>query len=400
MATTPTTNLSLLKHDDSDLDWGTTERANLDLIDSLFTQSGTSNPTGSVTPSFVNQLYVDTTNAKAYIAKGTTSADWVLLNTGVSPHHNIAVNGSFAVWQRGTSGSAGVGTFTYLADRFFVNPSGAGVTVQRSTAVRTGSKGKYSLQVDGASSVTTVGIGQRMEAFTTRQLLSDGVTISAYIYNNTATSSFSPTIELHTANAENDFSSRTLVATLTPGIACPQTAWTRVYASVNAAAVQGYSGIENGLQVAIVIPSGALVAGDTVRVGEFQIQEGTTLTTFLPRTLQEELDHCQRYYFKTYPQDVAPGTATFNGCHAFISLAASNVYESVTFPKPMVKNPSVTFYSPNSGAAGYLYGSNDGNMAAIVHTSTTANPTAVLVSSGLMAYNNYTAVHVVANAEL
>ena len=356
MATTQTTNLALDKPGVGDLSWGTILNGTIDRVDALFSLNGTSNPTGSVTPSYINQYYVDTSANKAYVSRGLTSADWFLLNAVVSPHHNICINGAFEIWQRGSStAAASLGVYNYLADRIFVNPAGAGITQERALITSlSGAKTKYCLQLDGVSaSTTTVAVGQRIESANVRQLRGDGVTISCWVYNGSGTS-FTPTFEVHTPSAENNFGSLTLVATLSPGISCGNAAWTRVYASVNAAGVNAWADIDHGLQVSLVIPTAHMLAGHSNKIAEFQIQEGTTLTTFLPRLFSEILQLCQRYYWKTYDQNVVPGTSTDVGALRWYAAATGGGwFYQIVYPVEMVKVPTVTFYSPITGAAGY-----------------------------------------------
>jgi len=44
------------------------------------TRTGTANPTSSVVPSYVGEIYIDTTAHKVYIAEALTSSSWLVLN--------------------------------------------------------------------------------------------------------------------------------------------------------------------------------------------------------------------------------------------------------------------------------------------------------------------------------
>lgn len=55
--------------------------------------SGTTDPTGVITPSYVGQLYVNTSNNKVFAAKGTSNTDWLLLNArGITDFSGLESN--------------------------------------------------------------------------------------------------------------------------------------------------------------------------------------------------------------------------------------------------------------------------------------------------------------------
>ena len=70
------------------------------------------------------------------------------------------------------------------------------------------------------------------------------------------------------------------------------------------------------------------------------------------------LEACLRYYQKTYSYGDKPGTATQNGAQGGTQIANANPYFPFRFYKPMAKTPTVTLYSPNSGASGVIYNYN------------------------------------------
>lgn len=74
------------------------------------------------------------------------------------------------------------------------------------------------------------------------------------------------------------------------------------------------------------------------------------------RTDQEELVLCLPYYSKSYNSNVIPGTITQMGKH--LSIAHDSYYlmhQNIRFLAPMIKTPSIKFYSPNTGALGAIY---------------------------------------------
>lgn len=212
----------------------------------------------------------------------------------LSSFKNGFINGNFQVWQRGTSAkSCTAAAKTWRADRWFARPTGAAITYAQSTSVPTDAISKYSALLTGASSVTTVDFGQRIEsadAFTSWQRER---TFSAYVYNNTGTT-FTPLLRIQTPAAADNYGTNTnrLNATLQ---ACPSGTWTQVSYTFDGATL---TNIGNGAEVVLQIPSGALdTSGKSVRITQLQCEPGSVVTAQEPRGITHELGLCQRYAF-------------------------------------------------------------------------------------------------------
>lgn len=74
-------------------------------------------------------------------------------------------------------------------------------------------------------------------------------------------------------------------------------------------------------------------------------------TPFERRPIAVETTLAERYYCKSYDLTVDPGTVTSTGVMRAISSGA-NWSISVTFPERLRAAPTVTAYSPTSGASG------------------------------------------------
>ena len=206
---------------------------------------------------------------------------------------NAIINGGFEVWQRGTgSTSCTAGNRTFLADRFYINPTGAAVNQLRSTTVPSNNRSKFSLEIQGAASVTTVLVGQRIESALIAKV-KQSVTFSAQIYNGSG-AAFTPKLKLGTPTAEDNFT--TVNNRLDQSLSsCSDSAWTEVEYTVD---ISGYTDIDNGLQVEIEIPSGSLVASDTVRIAQVQLREGSGGDEYMSSGPGIEQAHCKRYYHR------------------------------------------------------------------------------------------------------
>jgi hypothetical protein len=102
-------------------------------------------------------------------------------------------------------------------------------------------------------------------------------------------------------------------------------------------------------------------AGATFYITGVQLEKGSTATSFDYRPYGTELALCQRYYWKTYNTDVAPGSAVNEGRIDQASTGGANrPVVPVRFAVPMRANPTITTYSPSTGASGKCRNDNSG----------------------------------------
>lgn len=292
------------------------------------------------------------TNLRAMLAEtiGATGGGQADPTSGSVFRRNALYNGAMQVWQRGTgSTSSSAGSRTFLADRWYVNPSGAAVNQLRSTTIPTGSRAQYSLELQGATSVTTVLIGQRLLA-SDMPIIKRTITCQAYVQNLSG-AAFNPSLLLGTPNASDDFT--TVVNRLTQSIqSCPDSAWTQVSHTVD---ISAYTNIDNGLQVEIQIPSGSLVSGDTVRITEVQIAACSVVTPLDVSTFHQELSRCLPFYEKSFPHATAPAQSAGASGSVYLSqvVAASTAMSGagVRFKAEKRASPTVTIYNPSAANA-------------------------------------------------
>lgn len=136
-------------------------------------------------------------------------------------------------------------------------------------------------------------------------------------------------------------------------------------------------------------------SGATLQITGVQLEEGTVATPFEHRPIGVELGLCQRYYYKSYNIDVAPGTATSTGAHWNVTVAGTG-WVTFQFPVSMRATPTCTAYHVN-GTAGQLYNQYNGAYTA---TSVQAvGQSGVTISGGTPANQGNTG-HITAVAEL
>jgi len=307
--------------------------------------------------------------SKQYVDNNISPAVYSWMNGG---HINKIRNGSFDVWQRGTSWNPQSGAYT--ADGWIVgaNPTGGTIPVTRllyGSGAPVG--GQSAMQVSGVAGNTAMTITQRMEACIASQLGQNGkvaVTFSCWVSSGIA---IAPQLRVDQATVLDTFSTTTTVAgpfALQPVPGGNQ--WTRLgytFTIPNASA-------QYGLQVVLMLGA---YASSACTIGAVDLRDTPGLPVGLCnnppppelRDIATELNLCQRYYETSYGNGVAPGTAVGNGqdlLYVGVSTGSvSTMGKGILFKVGKRVAPTMTAYSPNSGTAGAAFDANSNvNVAA------------------------------------
>jgi len=225
---------------------------------------------------------------------------------------NVIRNGTFDVWQRGTSLT--ISGSQYVADGWIVNPSGASSTVQQASNNRTGAYTLYGMQIAGNTSMTDIQAVQRIEGIVAAKLAGKTVTFQAQIFNNTG-GSITPTLTTKYAGSLDNWSAPSTDLAATNLQACANGAWTQVSytLSVSSNATAGYEFI-------IDFGNNFSTTGKTVILSEVDVRVTPGVSTGLNssppipeiRNIATELHFCRRY-FQSFggTNNYVLGTATF-----------------------------------------------------------------------------------------
>ena len=89
-----------------------------------------------------------------------------------------------------------------------------------------------------------------------------------------------------------------------------------------------------------------------------QLEVGPLATPFEHRSYGEELALCQRYFQKSYNNNVVAGTITLIGRES-LTASGSVLSTTVRFAPSMRASPTITVYSPNTGNTGIDTGTAD-----------------------------------------
>jgi hypothetical protein len=287
----------------------------------------------SVTNSSVSSSNISGTIPTAKIADGgITPAK--LANSGLElgAFRNKIINGSFDIWQGGASLTPTVGVATYTADQWISFAAGAAVTVSQSAGGGF-TTGTNCLLLTGAASNTYVDLTQRFEAAEVQKWRNGNVTVTARVYNgkgSTITANSLPfTVVCPSATDNWTGGADRLVTTFTHA-AIPNASWGQVSVTFNPSA---YGDIDKGMQVTVRVPT--LLAGQTFKWSEFQLESGGVATPFEQRSIPVETFLCQRYFYQFDSVNAYVGTGSYR---------ANTTTPEVSFlhPVPMRVIPTIT----------------------------------------------------------
>ena len=335
-------------------------------------------------------LKVDSANARVGVnnqspayaldVTGTVQGTQFLQGTDyLSPYQgfrNKIINGDMRVDQR-ASASTAVTTSNYVTDRWYVEDGCDAVfSSQQSTDVPTGQGFAKSLKVTATTADASIGstqfaaITQHIEGHNFANLAWGSAnakqvvvsfwvkatvtgTYSLTLYNNGASRSI-PTA--YTISASNTWEKKTVViAGDTSGTWLTDTGRgvsVNFYTALGSSYL-GTSGVWNGSSIyGVTGQANAWASVNNVfAVTGVQLEEGGVATPFEQRPIGTELALCQRYYQKSYNQDVAVPT-NFQQPGIVVggktSVANNEFIAQTRFPVSMRTSPTIVIYSYSS----------------------------------------------------
>ena len=240
---------------------------------------------------------------------------------------NRIINGAMQIAQRATSATITAGSTIAAGystvDRFYVYCTGANVTAAQ--VAGTGAT-RNRLQITGAASVTAIGIGQRIEQLNSYDMAGSTATLSVDISNSLLTTvTWTASYATTTADTFGTLASPTVTQIATGTFTVSSTlANYSAQISIPAAATTG---------IQIVFTVGAQTSGTWV-IGNIQLEESPTATSFDVRPYGTELALCQRYYYRV----TSAGTSRVFGSGFVNSTTIADCI--LPFPVTMRDEPS------------------------------------------------------------
>jgi hypothetical protein len=224
-------------------------------------------------------------NGEILVADSSTSTG---LRYQSAYNGNQAINGSFDIWQRGTSFTSGG---IYSADRWFLPNVTGTTTVSRDTDVPTGLAGQFSIKQLTGAAASFAQWATPLENATVIPLQGKTIVVSWYMKANATWSNNFGLVAAYSNSTDARASQTTSVTVTAVTTPLPTTSWARYYATlVVPTDAQGLYLRFN--------PSVAQASGAELKFAGMQAEIGSVPTSFKRAggTIQQELAACQRYY--------------------------------------------------------------------------------------------------------
>jgi hypothetical protein len=240
-------------------------------------------------------------------------------------------NGTFDVWQRGTSSLSASTSGAYTADGWIVKQTGAAFTCARASGPTSTVGVLYSLQCVGGTSNTDTIVYERIESYIAAPLATSQTVTVQFYYQQTSGSAVTPKISTCYASAQDNFGTCTSDLSATSLTSCASGSW-----CLEAYTFTPSSSASNGYQVtfdcntALTSSQYCYIAAADIRVTPGATNNAIPSVVAPPelRPIWSELSLSQRYFFSTYGNNVTPGTATRLGmaCSGYPAVVYSGTF--------------------------------------------------------------------------
>ena len=333
---------------------------------------------------------------------------------------NRIINGAMVIDQRNAGASVTPIDGQYTLDRWIWQQVTAGkCTIAQSSTSATGFT--KSLLITSTSAYTpltgdVMTIGQRIEGFNVADLgwgtaSAQTITVSFWV-RSSLTGSFGGTLRngasnrsypfLFTISSANTFEYKTVtVAGDTSGTWATESS-AGLQLSFAAGCGATYLGTAGAWATApYYSATGATnlvgTSGATLYITGVQLEKGSTATSFDYRPYGTELALCQRYFYKTFAQEVAPANGLALPTDSNVAMYGVNNGQGMyfTYPVTMRATPTITYYrglskGATDGQWAYYTGSAWTSATATTTTSVSSvGFTPVLTTGTLVAFSSY-----------
>jgi hypothetical protein len=237
-------------------------------------------------------VYVEGKGWNIHSSSGLSKQSLLYDNSNITTNPNYLINSAFQVAQRTTSATITAGTATPTAslgypvvDNWFCYSVGGNPTL---TQVAGSNTTANRLQLTGAASITSVGIGQRLEAINTTSLANKTVTLSFECSNSLLTSltvvANRPTTTTNTFGTIG-FPSKTLINSTNVAINSTLTRYSVTFTCPQE--------VDRGLEILFLL--GAQTSGTFV-LSNVKLEEGSIATPYVTFPFDQEIVKCKRYF--------------------------------------------------------------------------------------------------------
>lgn len=283
------------------------------------------------------------------------------------PFANIAGrNGGFEVWQAGTSISVAASSVQYTADGWYLLAgANQASTISRQTGNTNGSRYSCRVQRNSGQTGTVVYVfGFPLDVDELKKMAGRSAILS---FNVSTGSNWSP-------------ASGALTYLIYTGTGSPVKQYTGSYTATSTPLIGTVALGQGAAAATIFLPIAAIAANigqaeiqfNWTPVGTagpndwFQIDDlslsviPTGISAIKPAFERSDflwdLQRCQKHYEQSYDYGTAPGTVTNNGAVSQrLSGVPTRIFLNAPFKQTKRVIPTMTGYSPNTGASGFVY---------------------------------------------
>lgn len=263
---------------------------------------------------------------------------------------NWVINPQFDISQTGPSSSVSAASITYVSDQWIYAADGAATITHEVLAPGSGwfNYGRRHLRISTAGAL---GMLANINELALRPLAGRLVTLTISMKANASGVTCTPLISQifgtggsPSATVTTAFSECTLTTT-----------WDRYRRTVFLPSISGKT-LGSAGDEHLVLDLDFTGTNKTVDIEYVQLEPGPMYTPIAPRSIDEEMAICRRYWQQSYNHGVPPGTVTNDG--ALHTSASSTIITNpaiVRFDGSMRVEPSVSVYNTNTGYGSSLY---------------------------------------------
>jgi hypothetical protein len=289
----------------------------------------------------------------------TTAQAWSALPYA-SGYVNVLRDTTMVAWTKGISGTiapAATGAAAIAASGWAILPTGASVTWAQDLTGQNGAP--QSLKITGATSVTDVVLGQRIESVDAARLAGQTVTFQIALFNGTG-ASITPQLATRVAGAADNWTGPVADLAATNLQPCAASTWCIESYAFAVSANAGF-----GYEVKVDLGNNFSTNAKFVRVtaADLRVTPGaaTGLVSSPPapelRDIEAQLRRSARYYQTSYVNGTAPGAATRAGMVGGSIYVSGTVISTalVTFLVEMRATPSFSYWDGAGGAGNVTF---------------------------------------------
>lgn len=331
------------------------------------------------------------TEAEAIAGTATNLAltpDSASLYANNSIYRQAIINGNFDVWQRGTSITATTGS-NFFADRWSNFSTGTTYATSRQSftpgQTDVPNNPDYFIRNVIASSAGSSNRGTLLyKVEGVKNFSGETVTLSFWAK---ADSTKNISVELLQEFGTGGSPSATNLGMIVSKINIT-TSWAKYTVTGSVDSISGKTLGTNGnnyFQVIFWFDAGSDFDSRTDTLGQqsgtfdiaqVQLNAGSVALPFMPKSYEEELRACQRYYEKSYNQADAPGSVANGG--GVVVIAGTAGRATAYFKVTKRTTPTCSVYSPNTGTVAKVYDYIDASdVAATISTITGENSVSI-----------------------